>query len=53
MEHDPCPIPYGSEGVVDLVTKLHFMNCTQIIVRWDSGRSLILCVPPDQFEVIQ
>jgi len=48
MRDDPDPIPIGTQGVVTFVNPVnlggHFI---QYGIKWDSGRSLMLCVPPD------
>jgi hypothetical protein len=51
MPKDPDPIPLGSEGVITGVTDIG--QSTQIDVKWDSGRTLMLCVPPDIFWVLE
>lgn len=50
MPDDPDPIPAGSEGVVIEVTE---GALAQIIVKWDSGRSLSLVPGVDVFEIIE
>jgi hypothetical protein len=50
MPEDPDPIPPGTQGTVDWVNELP--RFVQIGVRWDNGRSLMLCVPPDRFRVV-
>jgi hypothetical protein len=47
MTEDPDPIPSGTRGTVDWVNELP--TFTQIGVRWDNGRSLMFCVPPDRY----
>lgn len=49
MPDDLDPIPAGSEGVVVEVTE---GSLAQIIVKWDSGRSLSLVPGVDTFEII-
>jgi len=50
MSENPDPIPPGTQGTVDWVNELPpFM---QIGVRWENGRSLMLCVPPDRYRKI-
>ena len=51
MQNDPDPIPVGSEGVVEMIGS-EFQGSTQIFVKWDNGRSLILLSDVDRFEVI-
>ena len=51
MPQDPDPIPVGTKGVV---TAIHIhKGWTQLEVAWEIGRSLMLVVPPDQFEVVE
>lgn len=54
MPNDPCPIEPGSEGVVQNVVDLIGFGAGdhQIWVKWDSGRTLSLVCPPDEFAVI-
>lgn len=49
MGNDPDPVPVGTEGTVE-----YYQECssfrpafTQVGVKWDNGRSLSLCIPPD------
>jgi len=49
---DPDPIPVGCEGVVTYVNELRTMGFIQISVAWDNGRTLMLSVPPDKYEVV-
>ena len=49
MPNDPDPIPIGSEGLVEMVGS-EFDNTTQIFVKWDNGRSLILLGGLDEFQ---
>ena len=54
MPDDPSPIEAGTTGTI---TAIHTQDWgqgrwTQYHVKWDNGRTLSLCVPPDQFEVI-
>jgi len=51
MDNDPDPIPVGSEGTITGITKLSH-NEMQIQVKWDSGRSLSVLLPPDKIEII-
>jgi hypothetical protein len=46
MPQDPDPIPAGSEGDVIGV------NGDQLQVRWDNGRTLLLLLGVDDFEII-
>lgn len=53
MPGDPNPVPPGSTGTVMFV-KEHGSGGTawlQIGVDWDNGRSLMLVVPPDEFDI--
>ena len=50
MADDPYPISVGSLGTVAAIL-LH-ANWSQIDVEWDSGRTLMLSVPPDRIEVV-
>jgi hypothetical protein len=53
MPDDPSPLPRGSLGTVRSVTQFkHSRGGSQIHVKWDSGRTLMLCVPPDRFELV-
>jgi hypothetical protein len=40
MPEEPDPIPPGTRGTV------------QYGVKWDNGRGLSLCVPPDEFKIL-
>lgn len=56
MGDDPCPLPVGTTGTVDFVNKVDFGRndrFTQIGVKWDNGRGVMLCTPPDRYEVIR
>lgn len=54
MPDDPDPIPPGTEGTVVSVQDLSFIKKgeTQVLVKWDNGRSLSCICPPDQLAVI-
>ena len=54
MTDDPDPIPAGATGTVRGVTSHGAGENAwhQIDVRWDNGRTLLLVVPPDVFEII-
>jgi hypothetical protein len=52
MTDDPCPIPPGTTGVVGAFINKTPFGDHQISVKWDNGRTLMLCVPPDTFEII-
>lgn len=51
MLDDPNPLPAGSEGTVEGGVRFSDGEL-QIRVAWDSGRSLMLVVPPDVYEVL-
>jgi hypothetical protein len=51
MPDDPDPIPSGSMGTVTAVRQHRTWN--QMDVAWDNGRTLMVSVPPDQFEVVR
>ncbi|AMB48314.1 DUF4314 domain-containing protein [Methylobacterium sp. AMS5] len=48
MPNDPCPIPAGTEGIVSFVNE----TVRQIGVKWDTGRSLILVIGVDRWEIL-
>ena len=56
MPDDPDPIFVGEQGTVDDVQDLSDFSkekeCYQISVKWDSGRTLSLMAPPDQFRIL-
>lgn len=53
MPSDPAPIEAGTEGTVTAVQLFPGYDAwAQIQVRWDNGRTLALCVPPDRYEVV-
>lgn len=54
MGPDPCPIESGATGTVKAVTMFQFgpPGHGQIRVDWDNGRSLMLALPEDEFEII-
>ena len=57
MPDDPNPLPIGSTGTVTGTNPViafggGFENFMQIFVEWDNGRTIILSVPPDRFEVL-
>jgi hypothetical protein len=54
MSNDPAPVAIGAMGSVRGVT-MHDAGdnrWAQIDVSWDDGRTLMLVVPPDEFEII-
>jgi hypothetical protein len=54
MTDDPDPISVGTEGTVLEVSLVgHGRDAWhQIDVAWDSGRTLMLVAPPDEFEIV-
>lgn len=53
MPNDPNPIPPGSEGVVIEAKAFRWGGgFSQLSVKWDDGRTLMLCVPPDRFSMV-
>lgn len=46
---DPDPVPTGSTGTINSVRNMG--EWLQIDVQWDSGRTLMLSVPPDRVEI--
>jgi hypothetical protein len=50
MQNDPCPIEVGAQGIVNYFNDLG--DFTQIGVKWDNGRTLMLCCPPDEFRIL-
>jgi hypothetical protein len=50
MTDDPDPIPVGTTGTVAGVYPQR--GWTQVDVDWDTGRSLMLSIPPDVVERI-
>ncbi len=50
MPMDPDPIPVGSLGTVVEVIDHH--DWIQVDVDWDNGRSLMLTLPEDTFELV-
>ena len=53
MPDDPDPVPPGATGTITSVAKHGTGRDTwlQVEVGWDSGRKLMLTIPPDRFEV--
>jgi hypothetical protein len=49
MPEDPCPIDPGSRGTIESIAT--FDHWFQVQVKWDNGRTLSLCVPPDRVVV--
>ncbi len=60
MDDDPCPLPVGATGTIKATfpqpAQRHGPGpWTQYHIEWDAPhekRSLMLCCPPDQFEII-
>ena len=54
MPEDPDPILPGATGTVTAVRQYGFGRDAwqQVDVDWDDGRTLMLVVPPDEFEVL-
>jgi hypothetical protein len=50
MLDDPDPIAPGTTETVTTVRQ--HGTWSQVDVKWDNGRTLMLVVPPDQFEVV-
>ena len=53
MPNDPCPIPVGTKGTVEWVNECKDIGFTQVSVKWDIPRSLLLTVPPDRFRIVK
>ena len=49
MNDDPNPVPPGTKGTVKHIEDVHLgrENFTQVDVRWDDGRTLMVVCPPD------
>ena len=49
MPNDPDPVPHGTQGTVESVLCMTWpeQEWAQVTVKWDNGRRLSLCVPPD------
>ncbi len=53
MENDPRPKPVGTEGTVTNVYHVNiYGGFTQVSVKWDNGRTLMLTLPEDEYELI-
>jgi hypothetical protein len=50
MTDDPDPIPTDALGTIAGVYPQR--GWTQVDVNWDSGRSLMLTIPPDRIELV-
>ena len=51
MNNDPNPIPVGAKGVITRIGPMPYDE-TQIEVKWENGRTLMLIHPEDKFKVI-
>jgi hypothetical protein len=55
MPDDPNPIPVSPTAIVQRIVPVHRSieeAWDQVYVKWDSGRTLMLCIPPDVVEVV-
>ena len=54
MEEDPDPVPVGTTGTVVSVNPVNLGGDSfdQIDVRWDNGRRLMVCTPPDAIRLV-
>ena len=50
MGEDPNPIEPGTKGTVNFIG-VGLPHTIQYGVKWDDGRKLLLCVPPDEFRL--
>ena len=53
MPHDPDPVPVGTEGTVEEVRDVSYGAFTQVDVKWNNGRTLMLSMPPDEVRVVR
>lgn len=55
MLDDPNPIPIGTKGTIQSINPVNFgrEKFTQIDVKWDNGRTLMLSIPPDRVKIIK
>lgn len=51
MQNDPDPIPVGTIGTVTGITKISAVE-TQVSVNWENGRTLMVLIPFDNFEIV-
>ena len=51
MNNDPDPIPPGTKGTVDFVSKTPWDD-VQLGVKWDNGRTLSVLLPEDSIRKI-
>jgi hypothetical protein len=53
MDNDPRPIAPGTQGTVERVNWIHRdRGEAQVMVSWDTGRSLMVLVPEDRIELV-
>lgn len=52
MPNDPDPIIPGEKGLV-VCEPVEFQGSWHICVKWDNGRSLNMCSPPDRFRILK
>lgn len=54
MDNDPDPIRPGDRGTVIYVSIIDLGDgpYEQVGVEWDSGRTLQVCIPPDEVRVL-
>jgi len=52
MPEEPDPIPIGTKGTVVFVNLAPGIG-TQVEIKWDNGRTLMACLPPDLIRVIE
>lgn len=50
--NDPDPIRPGDRGRITRVMELPYKGGTQYGVKWDSGRTLSVIVPPDTVRLL-
>lgn len=53
MPQEPNAMEPGTQGTVEFINPAPMLRMTQIGVKWDNGRTLMLSVPPDQFKIIK
>jgi hypothetical protein len=57
MSYDPNPIPVGTQGTIEDGHEVRLGDgardkFVQYRVKWDNGRTLMPCVPPDVLGII-
>lgn len=52
MPGEPYPVPPGTKGLVLEVTEHKSMGFIQIRVAWENHMTLMLAIPPDEYEVL-